>query len=534
MLKKINLSLVNTVYICMMIVYMTVREILPLNFLIDSVAVSAVIFAMGFVLILLDLLTKKKCIEGIMQDILIAFLLVCCISSVINTEYGGIFGNLKFIAALGIEYLIFFSFSRKMSREKITKLLNPISITLIIVWLIPVLISILTYFFGIDIVVSGRGTWGTANQGFSFKYLRLWGIFQDPNYAGATSIIAIFAALRLIFTNKNIVHRILLGVSIFVQVMYIVLGGSRAALLLFFGSCVIYFVYRFAYECRKDIKSIGFAVGKCALSLAVAVILVFGIKYGLPYVKAIAFPENSAVSVTFASLYEKLYDISGYEYTLNAPKKDIQKEEPSTDEEDTTSDETTTEPGETDKQDEEKLPVVTPLDRTDLANDKDVSNGRFTRWKHTIEIFLNAPFFGTSPRNLTQFAKVHNSKTLIAKYGIAPHNGYLDVLVETGIMGFSVLGAAVLLALVVIFRKFFGKNGFSEDRGFLLVGILCLCGIAVFISDVFMMFSINSLLFWVLAGFAYNNACEHKDKGLIGTAYEKTIGKLISRITSGK
>ena len=108
------------------------------------------------------------------------------------------------------------------------------------------------------------------------------------------------------------------------------------------------------------------------------------------------------------------------------------------------------------------------------------------------------------------------------------------MLVETGIIGFSVLGAAILLALIVIFRKFFGKNGFSEDRGFLLVGILCLCGIAVFISDVFMIFSINSLLFWVLLGFAYNNVYEHTDKGIIGTVYEKTVGKLISKITSGK
>ena len=510
MLKKSLLSKINTVYICLMVVYMAVREVLPLNFLINSTAVSAAIFAVGAVLIVADLLTERKCIRGRMQDLLILFLAVCCISSVINIRHG-IFDNIKFIATLALQYFIFFCFTKSGTKEETEKKLNAVSLTLIIVWAVIVLFCVLAYFFSIDIIVYDKGSWGITNQGFSTEYARLWGILQDPNYAGGASIISIFASVRFILIGKKMYTRVLNVLNILLQTAYIILGGSRATLLLLIAAIVIFSAYRCLFTAEKlPTATIFRRLGATAVSTFLAVTLIFTVKAGLPYLKAYVFAPLDTDG-TIASAYSALYKASDVEFTI------------------TYSDNQTSLEG---SDDGETIPTIDSIDRTDL-NKGDISNGRFTRWPPTGEVFLNAPFFGTSPRNLTAFAKQHNPDTLIAKYSIAPHNGYLDVLAETGIAGFAVLGAAVLLAVITVLRSFI-KEKFTETRALMLITIIVLAGIAVFISDIYMLFSLNSLLFWLILGTAYHYDREAGSNGIFFTAYSKTIGRLTDRLFAKK
>ena len=510
MLKKSLLSQLNTVYICLMIVYMAIREVLPLNFLISSTAVSAAVFAVGAVLIAADLLTKRKCISGRMQDLLILFLAVCCVSSIINMKLG-IFDNIKFIATLALQYFIFFCFTKGDSREETEKKLNAVSLTVIIVWAAVVLFCILAYFFTIDIIVFDKGSWGITNQGFSTEYARLWGVLQDPNYAGGTSIFSVFASVRFILISKKLHTRILNGLNILLQTAYIILGGSRATLLLLIAAIAVFCTYRFLFSTeKKSAAEIIRGFGKTAVSAVLAVALIFSVKAGLPYLKAYVFAPLDT-NGTVASVYSALYKASDFEFTI------------------TYSDNQTSLEG---SDDGETIPTIDSIDRTDL-NKGDISNGRFTRWQHTVEVFLNAPLFGTSPRNLAAFAKIHNPDTLLAQYSIAPHNGYLDVLAETGLAGFAVLGSAVLLAVITILRRFF-REKFTPTRALMLVTIIVLAGIAVFISDIYLLFSMNSLLFWLLLGMAYHYDTEIKANGIFNTVYSKTIGRITDRLFAKK
>ena len=68
MVKRINLNSMNMVYICFMIVYMAIREVLPLNFIVSNALLSATIFAVGAILIGMDLLTSRNCLKGKTQD----------------------------------------------------------------------------------------------------------------------------------------------------------------------------------------------------------------------------------------------------------------------------------------------------------------------------------------------------------------------------------------------------------------------------------------------------------------------------------
>lgn len=520
MSKKFNLLSLGVVYICFMTVYMTVREVLPLNFLIDSTLVSAAVFVPGFVLIVWDLLTKKNCLNGTAQDLLILFLIVCCVSSVINLRFG-IFGNVKFLATLVIEYFIFFSLTKNASSDQVTKILNVVSATLIVTWFIPVLVSLLTYFFGIDISVNNYGAYAITSQGFSYEYVRLWGIFQDPNYASIISLVSVMASVRLIAQKKHWLVTILLAFNMLCQLCYIVLGGSRTALILSVVAGFLFAVYRFVFNGKKKSLAQSFkGLGAALLSFVVFTAVLFGTKIALPYAKAALFPGKTPMAAGVASLYDGLYSLSGidFELTQRTPEGDLMfTEEPETPEDPTTPPSTGT---------------TTPIDRTDLGKN-DISNGRFIRWTQTLDIFMKAPLFGTSPRNLSAFAKVHNPETLMAKYGIAPHNGYLDVLVETGIVGFGVLAIAVMWMLFSAIKRFL-KRGFSYDRAFLLVSVLCFAGLAVFVSDVYMTFTINSMFFWLFLGMAHNLDTEPKENGVVFTVYSKTVGKLIHKLFNKK
>ena len=508
MLKKINVSLLSLIYICFMIVYMAIREVLPLNFLIENSLVSAAVFMPGFLLLLLDLFTAKKCINGRTQDLLLLFLVVCGVSSLINARFG-LFGNIKCMAALLIEYFVFFCYAKNMPADQIKKSLNVISITLIITWFVLVFASLLTYFFGVDISVSHYGAFSITSQGFSFEYARLWGLFQDPNYASIICLVSILASVRLIAQKKKLILSILLGINIISQVFYIILGGSRAALILTIAAAFLYALYKFILSperanAKETVKRIAAAV----VCFAVCVGLLFGSKAALPHIKTTLIPDNKTLAVGIGSGFDKLYSLSDltFELTQRNNRGELVF---------STSPDATVDPIVPDTQN--------PIDRTDLGKD-DISNGRFKRWLQTLDIFLQTPLFGTSPRNLAAFAEVYNPETLMAKYDMAPHNGYLDVLVSTGIIGFAVLAAAILFALFGILKRFLA-NGFSQERAMLLLSVIVFAGVAMFISDIYMTFSINSMFFWLFLGTAYHLDNDQPAGGIVWTVFHKFFSK---------
>lgn len=493
-LKQNKLFSVYTAYFCLLTVYMAVREVLPLNFLIESTVVSGVIFAMALVLILIDLFTEQNCLKGRMSDLLIFFLIVCVVSSLINFKYG-VFGNLKIIAALAIEFLLLFPFSKGKEEDQKEKLLNAVSVTLIVIWGVFTLFSLMMYFFSVDFLVRGLGSWGLVNQGFSNKYGRLWGIFQDPNYAGTVCIISIILSARLILKYKKVLLSVLLAVNIIGQLFFIVLGGSRASLIIISLCTALAVLWKTVFSARFQMKRLLCGVVLSAVSVAV----IFGafqlVKISLPAVKAAAVSEQTAASVN--GFFNKFYSVSSLDYFPADSQDDIGRDDPQ-------------HPG-NDKND---------ITRTDLDNMSDISNGRFKRWKDTIKIFLKTPVFGTSPRNTSAFAKEHCPDTLMAKYGIVSHNGYLDVLVSTGIIGFVILAAAVILGLIKILPLFFSSASTAEICQ-ITVLLAAIAVSAFFVSDVFMTFSMGSFLFWLFFGMDISYGESKQKNGLFQTVFNK-------------
>lgn len=485
---------IYTAFCCFIAVYMSVREVLPLNFLIESAAVSGAIFVCAFVLIIIDLFTEQQCLKGRISDLLIFFIAFCAISSVVNIKYG-FFGNLKVLGALAIEFLFFYPFAKGKNEQEIKHTLNILSAVLIITWCVFTLLSLSMFFFSVDYLVRGVGSWGIVNQGFSSSYDRLWGIFQDPNYASTICAISVFLSARLIAQKKGVVTSILLVLNIIIQMSYIALGGSRACIIILSVGTVLVVLWKTVFASKISAKKLCCGILISALSVAA----VFGslklLKNVLPVVRTGIVTQQAETAVNNA--FDKFYSVSGLEF-FRSDDTDVSK--PSD-------------------------PDFTPdgnqnITRTDLENMNDISNGRFKRWKETIKIFLKSPIFGASPRNISEFAKEHCPDTLMAMYGIASHNGYLDVLVSTGIIGFIILAAAVLLGVIKILAVYFAP-GSSTELCWLTAQLAMLALSAFFVSDVFMSFSMGAFLFWLYFGMAQSFSPKNDTKSLFGSIFNK-------------
>ena len=205
--KNINFKeAVKNVYLCFMVVYMIVREVIPLQFLIDNVLVSVAVFALGFVLVLWDLLTDRDCLKGRPIDFFVAFILISVISSIVNIKYG-VASNIKCIAAMVLEYFVFFPQGFKGFNKKTLKLiLNTVIITLAFF----IVISIGMYFFSIDYVVFEDYI---RDQGFDNTWGRLFAIFNDSNVISYLSLVSIFASGYFIYLYRKLWAYILYGLG---------------------------------------------------------------------------------------------------------------------------------------------------------------------------------------------------------------------------------------------------------------------------------------------------------------------------------
>ena len=63
MLNKLKCAkgIVKTAYLIILTVYLIIREIMPLQFLIDKTIVSVAFFLIGFLLIFIDFISEKNC-----------------------------------------------------------------------------------------------------------------------------------------------------------------------------------------------------------------------------------------------------------------------------------------------------------------------------------------------------------------------------------------------------------------------------------------------------------------------------------------
>ncbi len=487
---------VKLIFLCFMAVYVTVREVSPLHWLIARQAVSAAIFLCGFGLILAGWFISGTCFADRRTDALALFAVVTVLSCAVNFKYGYA-DNIKALGAVALFFFLFFDAGIGKTKDRQKREINCITGTLNTVWAFFTFASVLMFSLSICLRVQDGG-WVDTFQGFLARINRLWGVFNDPNYAGYVSIVVILASLRFIINTKRPFVRVINAANLLLQLIFLTLSGSfSATLILLAAVCVFAFYAAMSKHREKTARSYVKSFVAAALCSVVCYGLLTVGQYALPYVRHLNELLPERVPETVTEMYFKLYQHSDLEilskesaYGRNGTKAAV---------------------------------GTSPIKRTDTAEAKgneDISHGRFDRWKQALEIFAVTPVIGTSPRNLSPYAKVYFPDTLMAKYNMAPHNGYLDILVGTGVLGLAAFLLFFVPALIALLKKYFR---FENDADFLFsaVTVFVLAASAMFVSDLFFMISIGGFLFWTFFGYAlHTDGSASEKQGLMMKLYE--------------
>lgn len=419
----------------------------------------------GVLLLIIDFFTKRNMFKTSYNGIMILFFVAYALSMIANIRYGWV-DNAKTMVWMLIQVFLLGAADPDVSLKTHLKQLRIVADAFILIWFFGTLGS-----FGQFLVqyVAVREIPGDSNCIEGFAAGRLFGMFTDPNVASVCSIIAIILTVFIIYYFKpGKAVKVYYTVTIVFEAIYITLSGSRTGMLIVaaavFASGVLLFSLKFSEMGMKRILKIG----ATALSALLCAVIVFGAmelgRTGLSYIPKFASPM-----------------ISGIESALNV---DFNEEEI----------------GDI----EDKIDMTRP----DVAGSEDISNARFKIWTDCIKLFEKSPIFGTSARNHLQFTKYHyGPEMFIYQRQYSVHNGYLSLLVYTGVLGAAVIAVWLVLtvkkALGYLIRRRHTRDEYYMPTAFLTL-ICMVVGISAFpMMGIFFGNSIIELLFWLILGYVY-------------------------------
>lgn len=407
---------------------------------------------------------------------LILFLCYTLISIVVNRQYG-VVDNLKAEIWMVLQMFLIGTISADRDRAENVRQMRLVANVFILLWFLAVLWSL-----GQFICQYESGAWvGDEWHRTGFVNNRLFGVFLDPNYAATGSLIAvILAVMQMKCFCKRKAGNAYYIVTIVCQILYIVLSGSRTALVELACVCVLtagWLVSLRPFFVRlKKLWRFFVLLGTAAVCVAVIILGSSGIKFAASYVPGIyeAFADNS----------------EGEGEGTETPDEDSLRSE-------------------------ETQAAVSAVDLTRADTGvQDISNGRFAIWQDALHLLKEVPVFGTSPGNyLAVAAEYLDEDSYIVQNQMSIHSAYLALLLYTGIPSavFMLIWLALSWKNVLAFliRR---KNHLDQTYIQVLccaACLLCFCVAGLFLEEMFFAKRIDNLLFWFLFGYAsYLIDCE--------------------------
>ncbi len=443
-------------YITAFIAAVLTRVLLPIA-LAETQAVNTLVFSavavFGASIICFDFFTRRIFLKQKNVVWLVLFLAACAVSSLINARFG-VLGNVRNLVWLAISFFLLYPLDAELSRAEVKSEIKYVSNILILVWFVACTASLAMFLFQIGDYVDVSPDLFAR---FGFIEGRLFGIFEDPNFAASVAIVVIIFSIFNIKNSERAALKAFYWLSIAVNFCYITLSGSRtsevaAAVTVIFG---VYFVLLKNFEVksvRLNLIVKQFVLAAISLICGLAVFLSVNIaRKGLSYLPQFVSSPFEQASVSDARLRKHI-----------------------------------------------------DMNREDVVNSSDVSNCRFKIWESAWELFLSAPVFGTSPRNMRTYAKELFPNGFIAQRAYAVHNAYLDIFASTGVVGAFFLIVFFVKYLIFVFTHlFFAPAG--EDYYMVLLSFTVVVAVAVsafFLSEIFFVNTINVLTFWLCMGYS--------------------------------
>lgn len=448
-------DILRKIYITLFMIAVFTRVLMPIashetKFI--NTLVFSVVALFGAFVICVDFFSRKIMFKAPNVIWLLIFILICIVSSLINIQYG-LIGNIRNTVWLAISFFLLYPIDNERSKKSVKSEIKYISNTLIIVWTMACVISLIMFLLKIGYYIDIFPN-SFSRQGFIEG--RLFGIFEDPNFAAVVAIIVVILDIFNVKTTKKKLLKAFYIISIVINYIYIVLSGSRTAevALVITSFISIYFI---VFKKSKSYKLN--SIIKQAFIILISLITSLAILFSTSITKKIMSYLPNFIGASFSS--------------TNMVDSRLKK----------------------------------PIDTTreDISNSSDLSNCRFKIWMSALELFKSKPIFGTSPRNMRSYAKAEFPNGFIAKRSYAVHNAYIDVLTSTGIMGATVIIVFFVKYLYDIFKYLFSKEQ-KENYYIVLFNFSIVTTIAVsavFLSEIFFVNTIGVLMFWLNLGYSY-------------------------------
>ena len=363
-----------------------------------------VLLVYGFLIIVYDIITKRKIFKNKYIWYITAFVGCLFISTVVNYSHS-LVENAKLFLYTTLQFFAIASIDLNLKKSRVRleiKLMN--NMTIIFITAVSI-ISVMLFIFRINgeyIIYSGTQYESLCYYGLYKNNDRLTGIVSNPNTLGMLGLIAIaamFINMKLFTVTKRI--KVFYVISFIFNFVSFIMSGSRGAEL----ACMLFFAVYIYFTIVKRIKNRDKLVLKhfAVIGSICAAMLVFytslnPIRKGLGYIPAgiAVFTEKSESNDDEdVNLFEK--------YHVNLIRDE-------------------SEGG---------------------------TNGRVLLWEASINVVKNHPVFGVGKADVPEITKQYNpGKPLPGIEGGGMHN----ILIQT-IVSYGILSLAALIVLVVKLAK---------------------------------------------------------------------------------
>lgn len=482
-------EILRPIYLACLVIFTLLREVVPLSGIMGNDLLAYAFFGGGILLAVLTFYTDRRAFGAPSLTLLGGFVAVCVLSTVVN---GFAFvNNMKTVGWLIVFFFLIYV-SGAGSKSNNERDITAVFATAVTVMGILTLVSLFMYIYDVDYTYFNGNLVGIhSNQGFSHKYMRLWGVFLENNYASTYGLATVFMSCYLFKKYRNIAVRILLVLSSLFVFSFMVLTSSRTVQVV--SAVAVAWVVFYIVATKIKVKKVAKAV-LLPLSAAVAaasVLAVFSLsrsvfphlKVGVRNLSGGAFSRS--VHIWFDDFYKDMEVNVLYGYlppkVVETKPQQPEEQEPEVPE------------------DEVDLPVQPEqLKRPDIKKDN-YSNGRLGRWFEGLDVFSKAPVLGASPRGIREFAIINMPESKIAKYNYAILNFVIDIMASTGIVGIILIVILFVKTLMVVIKAVF-KQKFSYRMLIFGAIALTLVTASMFQADLFFNMAFGGVAFWLAMG----------------------------------
>lgn len=243
---------------------------------------------------------------------------------------------------------------------------------------------------------------------FTIYENRFTGVYVNPNLLGFVSVVSIVCCHMLYkeklmkSVNQPRVSKIWIFTCIATNLFSLILCDSNASLVLALAYAIVYLIYIFFAD-------------KTGLSAAKIIFKIIALVVVGAFLASSALMLRTICQTGFSVVLSKTNSI----ISVIMGEEDITSGISS---------------AETDN----------PQDKKDVTfghENKNIDSGRFKLWKESINLFKISPFIGISNGNIVFYSEEYSKGVLNYSYHKSDlHNGYLTILVSTGIIGFLLFG----------------------------------------------------------------------------------------------